>query len=108
MVSRTQKDGYLKKCNGCGHQIYMKRDHDDQWRPYESWKAETVDEGEWKSHECSARPAVVLQPVAVRPVPPPPTRTPLQRVMKEITDKYGLSPDVAMEIARKVREAQHG
>ncbi len=30
----------------------MKRDHDDSWRPYESWAAGNVDEGEWVIHEC--------------------------------------------------------
>ena len=32
----------------------MKLDHDDCWRPYESWAAGNVDEGEWEIHECGS------------------------------------------------------
>ncbi|RMG02506.1 MAG: hypothetical protein D6741_03665 [Planctomycetota bacterium] len=45
-------DGYLKRCEFCGQLIYLKQDWDGQWRPYESWVAGTVDEGEWKTHDC--------------------------------------------------------
>ena len=45
--------GYLKRCRNCGSLIYLKRDYDDKWRPYESWAAGNVGENEWRRHDCS-------------------------------------------------------
>jgi len=46
--------GYRKKCEYCGVGIYLKRDGDDTWRPYESWVTGNVSEGEWVYHHCEA------------------------------------------------------
>ncbi len=51
-----KSDGYLKTCGYCGCLIYMKADHDDRWRPYESWKDGACDEGEWVMHQCDGGP----------------------------------------------------
>jgi len=45
-------DGYLTDCKYCGRCIYLHCDSDGRWRPYESWAAGTVDEGEWVLHDC--------------------------------------------------------
>jgi hypothetical protein len=47
-------DGYLKSCRDCGHTIYLKRDGDGIWRPYNSWIEGDATEGEWKAHRCRA------------------------------------------------------
>jgi hypothetical protein len=52
-MSRSSNDGYLKNCCNCGEPIYMKKDYNEQWRPYESWAAGKCDEGEWVPHSCS-------------------------------------------------------
>jgi hypothetical protein len=45
--------GFLRpKCNACGKTIYLKEDSPGCWRPYESWVAGTVSEGEWVLHRC--------------------------------------------------------
>ncbi|NLG42939.1 MAG: hypothetical protein GX547_06810 [Phycisphaerae bacterium] len=44
--------GYLKTCRSCGERIYLKAGLDGEWRPYESWLYGTVEEGEWKLHDC--------------------------------------------------------
>ena len=49
-----RSEGYLKRCRHCGSLIYVKRDYDGKWRPYESWAAGNVDENEWRLHDCSA------------------------------------------------------
>ena len=47
--------GYLRRsCENCRRMIYLKCDSDGYWRPYESWVAKTVDEGEWVLHSCKA------------------------------------------------------
>lgn len=51
-ASTATADGYLRPCRFCGQRIYMKLDHDGQWRPYESWVDGNVEEGEWQRHEC--------------------------------------------------------
>lgn len=49
----TSASGYLKRCRCCGERIYVKRDYDGQWRPYESYVEGKVEEGEWKLHDCT-------------------------------------------------------
>lgn len=46
-------NGYLKRCKDCGERIYIKRDYDGEWRPYESYLDGKVDEGEWRLHDCT-------------------------------------------------------
>ncbi len=46
--------GYLRRCRSCANLIYLKRDYDGRWRPYESWAAGNVDEDEWQLHNCPA------------------------------------------------------
>lgn len=48
----TNSSGFLTRCAYCGCLIYLKLDCDSRWRPYESWFAGTVEEGEWKLHKC--------------------------------------------------------
>jgi hypothetical protein len=45
--------GYLKRCRDCGERIYIKRDYDGEWRPYESYIDGKVEEGEWRLHDCT-------------------------------------------------------
>jgi len=45
--------GYLKRCRYCGERIYVKRDYDGQWRPYESYIEGKVEEGQWTLHDCN-------------------------------------------------------
>lgn len=47
-------NGYLKSCRDCGGTIYLKRDGDGTWRPYNSWVEGDATEGEWKAHRCRA------------------------------------------------------
>ncbi len=45
--------GFLRpECKACGRTIYLKEDSPGYWRPYESWVAGTVTEGEWVLHRC--------------------------------------------------------
>jgi hypothetical protein len=46
-------DGYPKRCKQCGERIYIKRDYDGQWRPYESYIDGKVEPGEWHLHDCT-------------------------------------------------------
>jgi len=46
--------GFLKPCRCCGVVIYLKRDSDGTWRPYESWVSGTVEENCWVRHDCRA------------------------------------------------------
>jgi len=52
----TGGSGYLKRCRDCGERIYVKRDWDGQWRPYESYIDGKVEEGEWRLHDCTGCP----------------------------------------------------
>jgi hypothetical protein len=49
----TSPSGYLKRCRYCGERIYVKRDYDGEWRPYESYIDGKVEEGEWTLHDCT-------------------------------------------------------
>ncbi len=49
-VSRV--NGYLKFCSSCKQRIYLKKDVDSVWRPYESWLDGKVATGEWHLHDC--------------------------------------------------------
>jgi hypothetical protein len=42
----------VKRCEGCGDLIYIKKDNDGVYRPYESWLEGAVEEGEWELHHC--------------------------------------------------------
>lgn len=44
--------GYLITCKYCGTTIYIHRDYDGIFRPYESWVAGNAMPGEWILHEC--------------------------------------------------------
>lgn len=46
------REGRVKRCRACGQPIYLKRDWDGIWRPYESWLGQQVDRGEWRRHNC--------------------------------------------------------
>lgn len=45
--------GHLKRCRDCGERIYIKRDYDGEWRPYESYIDGKDEKGEWRLHDCA-------------------------------------------------------
>jgi hypothetical protein len=55
VLDHRNASGFLKPCRECGIQIYLKQDSPGCWRPYESWAAGSVDENEWRLHQCGER-----------------------------------------------------
>lgn len=50
----STRDFYVKRCRYCGERIYMRRDYDGQWRPYESYLDGKVSQGERsRLHDCT-------------------------------------------------------
>jgi hypothetical protein len=99
--------GFLKnKCEGCGEMIYIKTDADGVPRPYKSWVARQVPEGEWVLHDCRARSRAGTSR-AVSPRAQPQVRAealddPLLRAVKRVAEKYHVSEEVAVGIVGTV------
>lgn len=49
--------GYIRQCKYCGMSIYMLETKTGHFLPFESWKAGSVDPGDWVYHDCDAKPA---------------------------------------------------
>jgi hypothetical protein len=99
--------GFLKKkCQGCGEMIYIKTDADGVARPYKSWVAGQVSEGEWVLHDCRARSQAGTFQAGARAARPQVRAQvmddPLLRAVKRVAANYHVSEEVAVSIVGTV------
>lgn len=105
--------GFLKKkCTGCGQMIYIKADPDGVKRPYKSWVAGQVPEGEWVLHDCPAW-SRMENPRGGSKAAQPRVQTrdsddPLLLAVKLVAENYHVSQEVAVGIVGTVVRTMNG